>query len=331
MIIFKAAETRATDRLEMVLNKLFSLFGKEIKNNIVIIFTFCDNFNNIEVVKVLKNKDGPFYKILGDIDKLPWFGFNNSAYFTSDRKTVEAIYENNTKNFGSLLKYIFSLKRISLESSKKVINDRLHIKNNITNLCDQLNNIMVVIDAASKNQTKLIELQNDLQKYQESKVVPTPYTVQESYTDVVDREIRCDSGWYVLFCNSCNRVCHKKCKGSNEGWHKSEYGCSMISTFRAICSECNCKDEKHRFRESYTIKEEVTRYRPAIRYRIDENAVQTEEQKKKNREDLNKQIETGYKELPEINKNIHNSLRKGIDCLFQLALKNNELNLLALR
>ena len=330
-LIFKATETRATDRLEMVMNKLFSLFGSEIKKNIIIIFTFCDNFKNIEGLKVLKNKNGPFYKILGNIEEIPYFGFNNTAYFSSDKKTVEAIYENNTKNFGSLLKYIFSLKRISLESSRKVINDRLHIKNNIVNLCDQLNNIMVVIDAASKNQMKLIELQNDLQKYQESKVVPTPYTIQEEYTDVIDKEIRCDSGWYVLYCNNCNRVCHKKCKGSNEGWHSTEYGCNMISTLGHKCSECKCKDNKHRFRESYTIKEEVTRYRPSIRYKIDEKAVQTEDEKKKIREDLNKQIEIGNKELLEINKNIHNSLRKGIDCLFQLALKNNELNLLALK
>ena len=62
---------------------------------------------------------------------MPYFAFNNMAYFTSDRDEVEKIYENNKKNFGSLLKKIFSLKRISLESTKKVINDRMHIKNNI--------------------------------------------------------------------------------------------------------------------------------------------------------------------------------------------------------
>lgn len=37
-LIFKANQTRSTDRLKMVMNKLFSLFGKEIKNNIIIIF-----------------------------------------------------------------------------------------------------------------------------------------------------------------------------------------------------------------------------------------------------------------------------------------------------
>lgn len=36
------------------------------------------------------------------------------ADFTSDKENVKKIYENNTKNFRRLLKYIFSLKRISL-------------------------------------------------------------------------------------------------------------------------------------------------------------------------------------------------------------------------
>lgn len=50
-LIFKANQTRSTDRLKMVMNKLFSLFGNEIKNNIIIIFTFADNFKKIEAVE----------------------------------------------------------------------------------------------------------------------------------------------------------------------------------------------------------------------------------------------------------------------------------------
>ena len=141
------------------MNKLFSLFGKEIRNNIIIIFTFADNFKNIEGVNTLKNKDGIFYKILGNIDQLPFFAFNSIAYFSGEKDLFEKIYENNTKNFGSLLKYIFSLNRISLESTKKVINSRILIKNNITNLCDKLRDIMNELNAAMDNQMRLYNLQ----------------------------------------------------------------------------------------------------------------------------------------------------------------------------
>ena len=330
-LIFKANQTRSTDRLKMVMNKLFSLFGNEIKNNIIIIFTFADNFKKIEAVNTLKDKKGPFYEILGDIEKIPYFAFNNMAYFTSDRDEVEKIYENNTKNFGSLLKYIFSLKRISLESTKKVINNRMHIKNNITNLCTKLNNIMKVIDAATNNQMRLLELQKKLEKNKECEVGQIPYTVNVPYDEVIDKEVKCDEGWYVLYCNTCNKVCHQKCKGPNEGWHSSEYGCNMISTFGSECSECSCSDNKHKFKDCYITKETVTKTKQVVDYKIDENAKQTEEEKKRMRLQINKQIEEGNKELLERNKVIHYSLREGIDCLFQLALKNNELNLLALK
>ena len=330
-LIFKANQTRATDRLEAIMNKLFSLFGKEIKNNIIIIFTFADNFKNIEGVKTLKNKDGIFYKILGNIDDLPFFAFNSIAYFSGDKDQYEKIYENNTKNFGSLLKYIFSLKRISLESTKKVINNRVHIRNNITNLCDKLKDIMVIIDAATKNQMRLLELQKQLEKNAECKVGQIPYEVDEPYEEVIDKEVNCDDGWYVLYCKNCNKVCHKKCKGPNEGWHSSEYGCTMITTFGHECTECKCEDKNHKFKNCYTVKETVTKTKQVVKYKIDENAQQTEEQKRETREKINKQIEEGNKEALERNKVIHSSLREGLDCLFQLALKNNELNLLALK
>lgn len=330
-LIFKSTETRNHERLQMVMSKLFSLFGKEIKNNIVLIFTFCDNFKQINALDILKSKTGPFYDILGDVSKLPYFAFNNMAYFTNDKESVEKIYENNTKNFGSLLKYIFTLKSVSLESSRQVINNRMHIRNNITNLCDKLNNIMVVIDAATKNQIRLLELQKELAINAESEIAKIPYTVNEPYTEVVERSTSCEYGWYVLYCDTCSRVCHKKCKGPKEGWHSSEYGCKMIYTIGHKCSDCGCKDEKHSFKTTYTIKESVNGTRPIIRYKSDPNAVQTEEQKRQIREQINKQIEDGNKKALENNMEIHNSLREGIDCLFHLALKNNELNVLALK
>ena len=330
-LIFKATNTRSTDRLKMVMNKLFSLFGKEIKNNIVIIFTFCDSFKDIKGVEVLKDKGGPFYEVLGDIEKIPYFGFNNLAYFTSDKEMFEKAYQNNTKNFGRLLKHIFSLKRISLESTKKVIQHRMHIKNNIANLCTKLNNIMLVIDAATQNQIRLYDLTKELEQNSASEVGQIPYTIQEPYEEIIDKEMKCDSGWYVLYCNTCEKVCHAKCKGSNEGWHSTEYGCNIITTWGHECTECGCKDVNHKFKDSYIAKEKVTKYKDVVKWKDDPDAKQSEEQKRKNRDIINKQMEEENRQMLERNKEIHYSLREGIDCLYQLALKNNELNLLALK
>ena len=64
-LMFKASETRAHDRAKLLLDKLFSLFGEEIKNNIVIIFTFVDDFDDIPALVTLTDEKSPFINILG--------------------------------------------------------------------------------------------------------------------------------------------------------------------------------------------------------------------------------------------------------------------------
>ena len=76
-IIFKASLTRAHDRLKYMLDKLFSIFGEDIKNNIIIIFTFADSFDDsIPAINALKDENLPFIKILGNIESIPHYFFN---------------------------------------------------------------------------------------------------------------------------------------------------------------------------------------------------------------------------------------------------------------
>ena len=50
------------------MNEIFSLLGKKIKNNIIVIFTFCDCFKDIKGINLLKDRNRLFYEILGDIE-----------------------------------------------------------------------------------------------------------------------------------------------------------------------------------------------------------------------------------------------------------------------
>ena len=61
------------------MDKLFSLFGDDVKPNFIIIFTFVDNFNDFPIIKVLKNENMNFSKIFGNIKNLPIFSFNNKT------------------------------------------------------------------------------------------------------------------------------------------------------------------------------------------------------------------------------------------------------------
>ena len=69
---------------------------------------------------------------------------------------------------------------------------------------------MKVIDTSTNNQMRLIELQTQLEKNAEYEVKQIPYTIDVPYDEVIDKEIKCESGWYVLYCNTCKKACHKK-------------------------------------------------------------------------------------------------------------------------
>ena len=111
---------RFHERDKNILDKIFSLFGEDIKENIIIIFTFADTFTNYPALTVLKNKDGPFFKILGNIGNIKdisYFAFNNKDYFSNERDIFKITYHKNQINFGKLIKYIFSLRSITLEKT----------------------------------------------------------------------------------------------------------------------------------------------------------------------------------------------------------------------
>ena len=63
-----------------------------------------------------------------------------------------------------------------------------------------------------------LELRKELEKNIVYEVSQIPYEFKEEYSDVEYREVKCDGGWFVLYFNNFNKVCHKKCKGSIEGW-----------------------------------------------------------------------------------------------------------------
>ena len=125
-LIMKAQEIRLHFRIIYAFEKLFSLFGKDVMRNIVIIFTHASS-GEIKALDIFNSPESPFRKYLGSVDQYKYFAFDSSVYFTeinSENKIYfETQYNNVVKNFEKFLSYIFGLQSISLEATKTVIND----------------------------------------------------------------------------------------------------------------------------------------------------------------------------------------------------------------
>ena len=337
-LIFKATETRVHERTKYVITKLLELFGKDVKNNIVIIFTFANSFKDIPAMTTLADTTSPFYQHLGDLKNYKSFVFNSKVYFmdndisdNSEKNKMEYDFENNAKSFGSLLKHIFSLNRISLESTKKVIRDRLHIKNNIKNLCSNLGDIMLQIDSTLFNMDELSKYQAELQSLKSAKFPLKKVIDYIEESEIIEKEVKCETDWYVLYCDTCKKVCHGKCKGPKEGFYSSTYGCDMIGTFSSSCSECKCGYTSHKFLQSYKVKEEKKNRKEIEKWVEDPNLKESKEKNIKAIAEMEKKKEITQNKLNQLNSQIQYSLMNGINCLFQLALKDDELNDKALK
>ena len=329
VLIFKATETRAHDRTKKVLDKLFSLFGEEIKKNIVIVFTFVDDFNDITAFRTLTDEKSPFFNILGNIKDLPYFMFNNKAYFTKDIDNFSNIYDNNTMNFGRLLKHVFNLKKISLESSKKVIKNRFDITNKISNICHELADVIENLTVSLKNKQTISDLKKNLEINKESRYNQIKVIKQRDESYIETYKEYCSSGWYVLYCCTCGRVCHRDCRGPNEGLHSNEYGCNAIGTISRSCSYCRCHYCRHIFHDYIETKRNATRKVNYDAWEDDPASIATEEEKAKKRILISKDIQKQENELKELENKIHTSLNESINKLGEIADQEKDLNKIA--
>ena len=330
-ILFKGSETRNHERTKDILDKVFSLFGKEIKNNIIIIFTFSNSSTDARTaITTLKDKSSAFYQIMGDIDNLPHFFFNNIAYFSEERENYYIPFEQNTLSFSKLFNCIRILKRISLESTRQVCRDRKQIRGSISNLSERLNNIIANTALSLKEHKHLLDKQKELNNINfedvNDKIVET-----HEYEEMVEKTVYCSSGWYVLYCDSHGYVCHKNCRGKNEGWNSNEYGCDMIYTISGDCAYCGHHWDSHTFRTSYVTKVPEKKTRTETKYIKNPEKQKRNEDKAEIQKQLLEDIGKNKSDLAKYNEMVYNELMNGINTLYQLAIKNNELNEIALQ
>ena len=63
------------------------------------------------------------------------------------------------------------------------------------------------------------------------------YIVQEQNEEVMIKEIDTDSEKFILYCNTCNKICREKCKETKECLNYLEFGNSSSTYFGRECTE----------------------------------------------------------------------------------------------
>ena len=327
----KSTETRAHERLIDIFDKLFSLFGKDVIKNIIVVFTFSDFSNNFVVLDTLKNKDLPFHTIMGNIDQKPYFQFNKNAYFDTNIDIQKYNFKQNKKNFEKLVDQVFNTPKVSLESTKEVVRNQEIIEDKIIYIGKELNKISCDLEQSMKLKQETEKLIMEQKTMRGSENVIEKKIVKKNISEYEWVDEPLSSGWYVLFCCDHDKICHYNCKGPKEGFHSSEYGCNKIGTLSRKCDNCGCHYSKHKFHDYVKEYKLVTKQ---VEQEVDwENPEKkaSNEQLEKQRAELSEKIEEGYRKAEKLEGEINDNLNIGLNKLKEIVQKEKDLNKIAAR
>eukprot|EP01084_Bolivina_argentea_P006457 12255_1 len=166
--VVKASQNKLTERQKYVFREVINIFGKNVANNIILLFTYSDHSipNGLAAV----NNNNP---------KIPhrdkYFKYNNDA-FTFDNNIIETKriqWNKGMETFGDFFEEITKLETQSLQLSKQVLDCRNSLKHAIKDFQIQLKHGLTVYqgimqrisafsqnkDIIDKNDEKMIKIQ----------------------------------------------------------------------------------------------------------------------------------------------------------------------------
>jgi len=119
-IICKYNEGRFDYSQRYIYNFIINLFGKDMAENFMILFSFCD-VGEVLSKQIFEEKNSPFYQIISRI-KEPWYlKFNNSGFFSEKQNNIiEEFFKMGMESYMALLNKLKTLKKIKLEISYEV-------------------------------------------------------------------------------------------------------------------------------------------------------------------------------------------------------------------
>jgi len=256
--VARSSSPRLTPTQKYIFQSIFDLFGEDVKSNIIAMLTFCDG-ENPQVITALQEKGSIYDTIIPHVE-LPWYyKFNNSAFFSLNTKDPFTLmfWNLGMRSFDKFIKRLEKLKKITLNQTKEVLNEREKLESLIVILQEKLT---VGLDnvAQCKEEYKIIcDIAKDIKD-------SANFTKNIRIPKV--QKVALPVGQHTTYCLNCNRTCHKICRISK---NELKYRCAAIKNGNCIVCPKKCSWKVH------------TNYQYILEYYLAEETVTLEEIKKK--------------------------------------------------
>ena len=256
--VVKASDCRLTPMQIYIFTSILSIFGKDVEENMYIIFTFCDAQTPL-VLHALKEAGIPCQ---GN-----GFKFNNSALF-ADKAVIEddnsdddydfdlnsQYYKMGMKSFKHFFKQFEKAEPKSIQMTKEVLEERKRLEILIQGLQEQI----------TSGIGKITELQEEEKVLAEHKAA-IEANENFTYTVTVAKKERKETMVRVTNCLSCNFTCHKGCV-----YNKDKRYCRVMQQNHCTVCPDKCHYSSHvnqpYYYESIQTEEKRTYFELKSRY-----------------------------------------------------------------
>ena len=227
----QAGNPRLTPTQQYVFDRILAMFGKDIKDNVLVLFTFADGQKPQALSAMLE---------AGILEgESNFFKFNNSALFVSnsgedDEDNFDRMFwKMGIRSFEKFFQELGGMESKSLVLTKQVLEERAQLEVRLSGLREKID--LGVNKLSELQQLKRVCDQHaaDINANKNFK-----FTVQEPKRV----QVELTTGTYTTNCLVCNFTCHYPCKISR---NENKDRCAAMRN--ESCKECpnNCHWSKH--------------------------------------------------------------------------------------
>uniref|UniRef100_A0A8C1SSY7 Uncharacterized protein n=1 Tax=Cyprinus carpio TaxID=7962 RepID=A0A8C1SSY7_CYPCA len=241
-LVIKATQNRLSDRQKYIFDAVQSLFGRDIAENIILLFTHSDGMPPKDALTAVKEAN---IKCAVNDKKQPlFFLFNNCQTDAADEeddedteeyeKSLDQSFNLSFKGMTRLFKFLDTIKPKSLEMTRDVLEQRRQLEANVSNL---------------QSRVKVIELkQNELKQTQAALKQNKTYVIENKnfYYEVdVTYKNKVDIDPAVASMAMCCTVCEENCHYPGCWWVSNVSWCSVMKNNQCTVCTNKCSYKEH--------------------------------------------------------------------------------------
>lgn len=233
--VIKADQNRLSDRQKYIFDAVQCLFGKDIEENIVLLFTHSKGFPPEDALTAVK--EAKIKCAVDETDEFIYFLFDNCQGKTLSKQFQKLQNQSWDLSFSGMAEFFKLLDKISpktLIMTRDVLKKRMQLEANISNLQFRVQTIELKQNELKQTQEAL---ENNKQDVKENKNFE--FTVEVSYKVKVD--IDPDVAKKATCCSVCEENCHyPDCTVA-----LTPYWCKVMENNECTVCKYKCHHSKH--------------------------------------------------------------------------------------